>query len=236
MTKGTQKWMMAGLALSGMIAGLFGNPFSESENNTVEAEGLTGDATVNFINLVGERARQIAQERDLYASVMIAQAILESHSGQSGLALGPSYNLYGIKGSYYGNSVTMKTWEDDGFGNPYYIDAPFRAYNSWAESMYDYANLLSTDFYAGARKSYAPNYWDATAALTGTYATDTTYNLKLNSIIEAYGLTVYDQPAYGYLPGADESVWNHYRGQYTSAQILAEDQAWATYTNSGYGY
>ncbi|WP_303974513.1 glucosaminidase domain-containing protein [Streptococcus merionis] len=235
MKKMAQKTIMTGLALAGVFAGLVGNPFTATDSN-VEAQGLTGDATQDFINLIGERARQIGQERDLYASVMIAQAILESHSGQSGLAIGPSYNLYGIKGSYNGRSVTMKTWEDDGFGNPYYIDAPFRAYNSWAESMYDYANLLSSDFYAGARKSFAPNYWDATAALTGTYATDTSYATKLNSIIERYGLTVYDQPTYVAAAPAGDTVWNSYRGQYTSSQTLAEDESWSTYLrNNGYG-
>ena len=36
------------------------------------------------------------------------------------------------------------------------------------------------------------SYKDATAALTGVYATDTTYGDKLNSIIEQYQLTIYD--------------------------------------------
>ena len=35
------------------------------------------------------------------------------------------------------------------------------------------------------------SYKDATAALTGVYATDTTYGDKLNSIIEQYQLTIY---------------------------------------------
>ncbi|WP_369598788.1 glucosaminidase domain-containing protein, partial [Enterococcus sp. S86.2] len=37
-------------------------------------------------------ASQIAQENDLYASVMIAQAVLESGNGSSVLAQAPYYN------------------------------------------------------------------------------------------------------------------------------------------------
>lgn len=86
----------------------------------------------------------------------------------------------------------MTTWEDDGAGNTYYIDQAFRAYPTIADSLYDYANLLSSDIYAGARRSNTLSYQDATAALTGLYATDTSYNWKLNNIIETYGLTAYD--------------------------------------------
>ncbi len=123
---------------------------------------------------------------------MIAQAILESNSGQSALSQAPYYNFFGIKGDYNGQSVTMKTWEDDGSGNTYTIDAQFRSYGSQAESLEDYAQFLQKDIYAGVRKSNTTSYQDATAALTGTYATDTSYGTKLNKLIEQYGLTVYD--------------------------------------------
>lgn len=44
------------------------------------------------------RLGKIGLKEDLYASVMIAQAILESASGQSELAQAPNYNLLsGIK-------------------------------------------------------------------------------------------------------------------------------------------
>lgn len=38
------------------------------------------------------------------------------------------------------------------------------------------------------------SFQDATAALTGRYATDTAYADKLNALIEQYGLTSYDEP------------------------------------------
>ena len=70
-------------------------------------------STAEFIEEIGEDARLIGQENGLYASVMIAQAILESGSGNSGLARKPNYNLFGIKGSYQGEAVEMATMEDE---------------------------------------------------------------------------------------------------------------------------
>lgn len=204
----------------------FNRPFMANAN---EGQYTTGyNQTENFIAQIGETARQVAQENDLYASVMIAQAILESSSGSSGLASPPHYNLFGIKGQYDGQSATMSTWEDDGSGNAYTINAAFRSYPSYAASMYDYAALLRQPLYAGAWKSNTNTYQDATAALTGLYATDTHYNTKLNSLIQQYNLTQYDGLAGSQNLTTDGNlVYNEYRGSYTSQEVLDTDIAWA---------
>ena len=165
---------------------------------TVQAQTATQQ---NFLSTIGGYARDIAKNNDLYASVMIAQAILESGWGQSGLASAPNYNLFGIKGDYNGNSVRMDTLEDDGSGNYYAAKEPFRKYSNYGESLSDYASLLTGDnnpnswrykFYYGARVSATNSYQDATQYLTGRYATDTRYASKLNQLIQTYGLTQYD--------------------------------------------
>ena len=165
---------------------------------TVQAQTATQQ---NFLSTIGGYARDIAKNNDLYASVMIAQAILESGWGQSGLASAPNYNLFGIKGDYNGNSVRMDTLEDDGSGNYYAAKEPFRKYSNYGESLNDYASLLTGDnnpnswrykFYYGARVSATNSYQDATQYLTGRYATDTRYASKLNQLIQTYGLTQYD--------------------------------------------
>ncbi len=152
--------------------------------------------TEEFIAVVGEQARQIGQERGLYASVMIAQAILESGSGNSALAR-EGNNLFGIKGSYQGQSVNFITGEDDGTGSNYYIRADFRAYPSIRESLEDYADLLRDGldgFYAPAWKENADSFVMACNYLEGRYATDTSYSEKLQDLIETYDLTRYDDP------------------------------------------
>lgn len=154
--------------------------------------------TKSFIKVIGEDARTIAGKNNLYASVMIAQAILESASGNSALASAPNYNLFGIKGDYKGASASFLTSEDNGSGSMYTIRSAFRKYPSYKESLGDYVKLLrggtdfSNSFYKGTWKSNTSSYKDATKFLTGRYATDTSYASKLNGLIEAYNLTQYD--------------------------------------------
>lgn len=157
------------------------------------------ESVESFIKKIGEPARKIGQKEDLYASVMIAQAILESASGTSQLAQAPNYNLFGIKGSHNGKSATFNTQEDLGDGTMTTIQAAFRAYENYEESFEDYAKLMkeglsgNSDFYSGTWKSKTETYEDATKFLTGKYATDTSYNQKLNGLIETYHLTEYDK-------------------------------------------
>lgn len=163
--------------------------FSVNKNQTTE----------DFIQLVGKDAQVIAWNEDLYASVMLAQAILETGSGNSQLARPPYHNLFGIKGSYQGKQVSFETQEDKGNGELYTIQSTFRQYPSYKESLEDYAALLkkgisgNAGFYQETWKANAATYQEAAKALTGKYATDTSYDKKLIALIEAYNLTIYDQ-------------------------------------------
>ncbi|MFC0490779.1 LysM peptidoglycan-binding domain-containing protein [Listeria grayi] len=198
--KGLKKKKMTktSIALAGIsaVAASISAPSLIASTNVDAA--VTDQTIYSFIDSIAPAAKDIAAKNDLYASVMIGQAILESGYGTSTLSKAPNYNLFGIKGAYNGQSVTVKTQEDDGNGNMSTISANFRKYPSVAASLQDYANILHNGtswaplYYQGTWKSVAPTYADATAALTGTYATDTKYNIKVNSIIEQYGLTAYD--------------------------------------------
>lgn len=160
---------------------------------------VKNQTTEEFIQAIGKDAQQIAWTEGLYASVMIAQAILETGSGNSQLARPPHHNLFGIKGSYQGKQVSFNTQEDKGNGQLYTIQAAFRQYPSYKESLEDYAALLKNGlsgnpgFYQTTWKEHAPTYQSATKALTGKYATDTAYDKKLNALIETYQLSTYDQ-------------------------------------------
>uniref|UniRef100_UPI0035E4330C glucosaminidase domain-containing protein n=1 Tax=Enterococcus italicus TaxID=246144 RepID=UPI0035E4330C len=166
-----------------------------------DTSGYTSSTSqTSFINTIAAYAAPIAQANDLYASVMIAQAIVESGWGQSALAQAPNYNLFGIKGSYNGQTVYMNTKE---FLNGQYVtkNEPFRQYPSYAESFQDNANVLKTTsfggsyYYTGAWKSNTTSYTDATAWLTGRYATAPNYATVLNRVIAQYNLTQYDSPS-----------------------------------------
>lgn len=149
-----------------------------------------------FVNRIGEEAKNVCRDSDLYASVLIAQAAIESNFGRSGLSTPPINNLFGIKGAYNGQCVLVDTKEDDGAGNLYNIKAAFKKYPSTRASITDYVKLLSeysNGFYSGAKKSVTNgDYRRATSFLTGRYATDTSYHNKLNYIISRYDLTRFD--------------------------------------------
>lgn len=162
--------------------------------NFTENEGAK-----TFISRIAEDARKLGQEYDVFASVMIAQALLESGSGTSSLSLPPNHNLFGVKGTYQGQAVSMATQEDRGNGELYSINSAFRKYPNYAASLGDYVQLLrggisgNGSYYKDTWRSTAKNYLRSTQALTGKYATDTSYNRKLNSIIAVYNLTQYDR-------------------------------------------
>lgn len=161
------------------------------------------ESVESFVRKIGESARKVGQENDLYASVMIAQAILESASGQSQLAQAPNYNLFGIKGTHNGKGVSFATQEYLGDGTLYTTQATFRQYENYEDSLNDYAQLLkegltgNSQFYSGVWKTNAKTYQEATKFLTGRYATDTKYDQKLNGLIETYHLTDYDKEVAG---------------------------------------
>ncbi len=160
-------------------------------------------STGSFLQEVAKNAQTVAAANDLYASVMIAQAILESGWGSSSLSSAPNYNLFGIKGTYQGASVSMSTSEYIN-GKWITVVAQFRKYPSYAQSLQDNAHVLKTTsfktgvyYYSGAWKSNTKTYKDATAWLTGRYATDPSYASKLNLIIANNNLTQYYTPADG---------------------------------------
>lgn len=127
---------------------------------------------------------------------MIAQACLETRYGNSELSNSPYYNLFGVKGEYDGEYVIFPTYEYYN-GEKITVQAKFRKYPSYKESLQDYVNLFTEakyNFYEDAWKSNTENYKEATRVLTGHYATDINYHNLLNSIIEKYGLTKFDGP------------------------------------------
>ncbi|WP_025094089.1 phage tail spike protein [Bacillus safensis] len=148
-------------------------------------------AAVDFIKKLAPGAKKVQKKYKVLASLVIAQGCLESGFGSSDLSK-QAYNLFGIKGTYNGKYVLMWTKEQDKQGNETRVQAPFRKYPSFAESLEDlgslYTRLSRYKAVVGEK-----DYQKATAAVAkGGYATDINYAMKLNSIIFTYKLTQYD--------------------------------------------
>ena len=211
-------------------------------NQSYQRPHYTANLTTEmFIASIGEQARQIGQEKSLYASVMIAQAIIESDSGNSGLASAPYNNLFGIKGAYQGKSVTMATQEDDGSGNLYNIDSAFRSYDTIEDSLKDYADLLRNDMghYYNAWKENAKTYQDAAKALQGTYATSTIYADTICAVVEAYDLTRFDKPLDFQIVGKDAkgedlTMDDYVKLEANAVSFLGTPYVWGGTTTDGF--
>ena len=179
---------------NGMMAtGYYNGYLFSNSGKWISNFTLTGLGAKNFISQIGEVAKIVADEYGIYASMMIAQAGLESGWGSSMLSQ-QAHNLFGVKWSGKGNYVTMPTLEY--YGGAYHtVNAPFAAYNTYYESLVGYATMIKTRF-PKSTKSYSPTYQDAARNLRngiyGTYATDPYYASKLISVINTYGLYKYD--------------------------------------------
>lgn len=131
--------------------------------------------------------------KPLYPSVVIAQAICESGWGQSTIMM-KANAIFGIKatsswkGKVY-NSNTQECYDGSTYTN---ITACFRAYNSLAESISDYFDLITkSERYRKACVSNSPLEC-ITAIKNGGYATSPTYINTIMSIINSNNLTQYD--------------------------------------------
>lgn len=166
------------------------------DNITKESKVFTSNQ--DFLNYITPQAKTIAKDYNLYTSIMIAQSLHESNWGKSRLAkLGN--NLFGVKGSYEGNSIVMLTWEEKPNGEIIWIQDSFRLYPSFYESIVDNAIKLrhgvswNKNYYSGAWVENTASHMDATEWLTGRYATDSKYATKLNNTINSHKLLEHDE-------------------------------------------
>lgn len=151
----------------------------------------------DFLNKIKKGAIDGWKNHKVLPSISGAQAALESAWGESGLAV-KGNNLFGIKGKYNGQSVIMETSEF--IDNKWIkVDAEFRKYPSWNESVEDHGNFFtSTEWRKGnySKVVGATNYKQAAQELSNAgYATDPGYPGKLINIIEQNDLLAWDKEA-----------------------------------------
>nr|WP_318765607.1 SH3 domain-containing protein [Lactiplantibacillus carotarum] len=126
-------------------------------------------------------------------SVTAAQAILESGWGQSQLAtLGN--NLFGIKGSYQGQSIDFPTQEWNGSQYVTVEDA-FRKYPNWSASVEDHGAFLNVNPRYSNLLGKTDYRQVASLLQQDGYATAPTYASLLISIIQSNQLHLWDLEA-----------------------------------------
>lgn len=157
----------------------------------------------DFLQTVAEFAMADYKRTNILPSLTVAQAILESNWGLSGLAT-KANNLFGIKGTYEGKGENFETKEYYG-GKWVTITAQFRKYPSFEGSVKDHNDLLQKTRYKSVRgeKDYKKACYAIWAA---GYATDPKYPDKLIAIIEKFKLYEYDERVTYMMAKADADI------------------------------
>lgn len=171
----------------------------ETEASTTKKEG-SGSAQLDYIAQFKDIAMAEMERSGIPASIKLAQAILESSSGQSELAKNAN-NHFGVKcANGQGSAGTYKKKDDDKNDKGELQESCFRRYHKVSESYADHSDFLRdprkynrygflfnidrTDY-----KSWARGLQSA------GYATNQNYATQLIDLIERYSLFVYDRPA-----------------------------------------
>lgn len=141
----------------------------------------------SFVNKMREAVRVAAAESGLPEKLIMSQAALESGWGKREILFedgSTSHNLFGIKATsgWKGKVAHVMTTEFID-GKKVKIKQPFRAYDSYQDSVADYARLLSqNERYASVRDAGSAEEAAKRVQASG-YATDPNYADKLISIM-----------------------------------------------------
>jgi len=147
------------------------------------------DSAVPFMERFASHAQEASKASGLPANYMLGQAALETGWGKKEIKAPDgslSFNLFGIKatGNWNGKVVNATTTE--------YVNGvmqttveKFRAYDSYADSFRDFANLISSSprFKGVMNQLDAPASY-ANAIANSGYATDPQYAKKLYKVID----------------------------------------------------
>jgi flagellum-specific peptidoglycan hydrolase FlgJ len=146
-----------------------------------------------FIQTIYKLSNQYYAKYKILNSVTIAQAILESEWGTSKLAI-KGNNLFGIKAFGFKPVINFNTGEESK-GKKFIINANFRKYNDWDESVsnHHYFLVKENTIYIKAGILRELTYMNQCDVLQRAgYATDSQYCSKLIGLINKHKLYLFD--------------------------------------------
>jgi len=152
---------------------------------------------VDLKNTLAPYAIEQGRIYDILPAFIMAVASLETGNGSSTLCT-KANNLFSIKGSYNGNSVTLPTTEYVK-NKPIRVNAAFKKYPSFRESCHDFCELMKNgiSWNPTVYKKAVIGVHDLTAACIQfgktPYMTDPAYSGKLLGVIKSQDLAKYDQ-------------------------------------------
>lgn len=175
---------------------------------------------MDFINKVKDGAIEGWKKYKILPSLTIAQAILESGWGKSGLST-KANNLFGVKAFSYPNYVTMPTKE---FINGKYItiNDKFRKYNNWNESISDHAKFLIDNNRYKALIGVKDYKKACELIQKAGYATEPNYAKLLIQVIEENKLYRFDNVQESFIT-LDGGGYASYKGGAPGVNLIIRD-------------
>ena len=151
------------------------------------------EAASNYVETYKDLAIVEMHRSGIPASITLAQALHESQTGVSELAMNAN-NHFGIKCKSYWVGKKYQHEDDDYDKNGNLIESCFRSYDSVIDSYIDHTNFLKQSAHYSELFNYDKTdyfMWAHGLKKCG-YATDPNYASKLIKKIEKYQLYVYD--------------------------------------------
>lgn len=148
-----------------------------------------------FLEIIKPMVIADMKNSGILASLTASQALIESNKGNSGLTQ-KANNLFGIKGEYNGQSVTMPTAE-------YYngvkttVNAAFRKYPSWQESISDHSAMFNRMKRYSNLRGLTDYKLACQRVKEDGYATSPSYTSTLIKTVETYKLYEWDEEVLG---------------------------------------
>ena len=143
----------------------------------------------DFFAWIAPTAVKVCKEYNLYPSVCMAQAAIESGWGDACIG---EFNLFGRKAVSGDESIVLQTSEYEG-GQWIEVDAAFKLYHSLDEAIRDYCILLTEEpCYMGALVFIGKDRDSYIEAMARVYATSPEYANSIKNTIRANDLDGYD--------------------------------------------
>jgi flagellum-specific peptidoglycan hydrolase FlgJ len=185
---------VATFAVAGPIGAATASPVAAGYQPARAVAGQSSQQA--FIARIAPAAQQTQRSSGIPASVIIAQAILESGWGQTSLTRNNN-NYFGIKcwgGAGLGSGCVDYATKEHRQGKAIASLETFRSYPNAAASFADYARFLrgNSRYRNAFRYTGQPDQFVREVARAG-YATDPAYAAKVIRLMKTYNLYRYDR-------------------------------------------
>lgn len=148
-----------------------------------DAPEWSGGTQGQFLRELAPAVLATARQSSVPPSVTLAQAILESGWGRSGVAR-EANNLFGVKAS-----PSEKGYSPSG-------GSRYRVYPDWEASLAHHNELLSTSPRYAASRAYTDDWQRFLKSVAPIYATSRTYVRQVSDLVQRYRLHRWDSMVY----------------------------------------